>query len=312
MIQIDINKTTAILTTRETLTSGMVKAVKVVFTFSQEWDELTRVAVFSAGSTCVNCVLDAQNSCFVPWECLATAGERLLIGAYGTANGEVVLPSEQCDLGLILAGAALGEDASTEGSPSLAEQMIIKANEAIAIAQSVRNDADNGEFAGETGASGAAATITIGTVTTAASGAEAVITNSGTSSAVVLDFVLPAGAQGETGATGEQGPQGVAGPKGDKGDSDVRLVTLSLPVAGWVGTASPYTQTVAIPDGTVSTRVDLYPDASQLALLQGESYDALVIQNNSGVFTAVSVGGKPSADLSFQACLTEVTLPAEE
>lgn len=49
------------------------------------------------------------------------------------------------------------------------------------------------------GPQGAAATITVGTVTTKAAGSEATVTNSGTESAAVLDFGIPQGPQGETG-----------------------------------------------------------------------------------------------------------------
>ena len=49
------------------------------------------------------------------------------------------------------------------------------------------------------GATGAAATITIGTVTTSAPGTAASVTNRGTSSAAVLDFVLPKGKDGADG-----------------------------------------------------------------------------------------------------------------
>lgn len=56
---------------------------------------------------------------------------------------------------------------------------------------------------GDTGATGAqgeqgdAATIAVGSVTTAAYGTAASVTNSGTSGAAVLDFVIPQGAPGE-------------------------------------------------------------------------------------------------------------------
>lgn len=46
---------------------------------------------------------------------------------------------------------------------------------------------------GSTGATGQAATIAVGTVTTGASGTSASVTNSGTSSAAVFDFVIPKG-----------------------------------------------------------------------------------------------------------------------
>ena len=67
---------------------------------------------------------------------------------------------------------------------------------------------------GATGAPGAAATIAVGTTTTGAAGSSASVVNSGTSSAAVFDFTVPAGAtgpQGETGATGETGAQGPSG-----------------------------------------------------------------------------------------------------
>ncbi len=55
---------------------------------------------------------------------------------------------------------------------------------------------------GAKGATGAAATITIGSVTTGAAGSSASVTNSGTASNVVLDFTLPRGKDGKDGADG--------------------------------------------------------------------------------------------------------------
>lgn len=55
---------------------------------------------------------------------------------------------------------------------------------------------------GATGAAGTAATIKIGTVTTGAAGTAAKVTNSGTTSAAVLDFTIPQGAKGEKGEQG--------------------------------------------------------------------------------------------------------------
>lgn len=56
---------------------------------------------------------------------------------------------------------------------------------------------------GATGATGTAATISIGTVTTGAAGSSATVTNSGTSSAAVLDFSIP---RGNTGTGDVNGP----------------------------------------------------------------------------------------------------------
>jgi len=55
---------------------------------------------------------------------------------------------------------------------------------------------------GAPGAPGPAATVAVGTVTTGAAGSSAAITNSGTSSAAVLNFTIPQGAAGPPGAAG--------------------------------------------------------------------------------------------------------------
>lgn len=69
-----------------------------------------------------------------------------------------------------------------------------------------------GGSAGPQGPAGQAATIQIGSVS---SGDTPAVTNSGTETDAVLDFVLqqgPAGPQGPKGDPGIQGPQGPAGP----------------------------------------------------------------------------------------------------
>lgn len=73
------------------------------------------------------------------------------------------------------------------------------------------------------GAGGTSATVAVGTVTTGAAGSSATVTNEGTSSAAIFDFVIPrgdtgaAGPQGPKGDTGATGPQGIQGLTGDTG-----------------------------------------------------------------------------------------------
>ena len=120
---------------------------------------------------------------------------------------------------------------------------------------------------GDTGPAGTAATIAVGTVT---SGTTPSITNSGTSSAAVFDFVLPKGDKGETGDTGPTGPQGPKGdtgdtgpqgPKGDTGDTGgtgpqgpagaTGNGISSITKTGTVGLVDTYT--IAFTDGTSTT-----------------------------------------------------------
>ena len=63
---------------------------------------------------------------------------------------------------------------------------------------------------GATGATGMAATVQVGTTTTGAPGTNASVTNTGTESNAVLNFVIPAGATGATGANGATGADGTA------------------------------------------------------------------------------------------------------
>lgn len=58
---------------------------------------------------------------------------------------------------------------------------------------------------GNPGNDGAAATITVGTTTTGDAGTPAEVTNSGTTSAAVLDFVIPKGDKGDQGDPGVDG-----------------------------------------------------------------------------------------------------------
>lgn len=67
---------------------------------------------------------------------------------------------------------------------------------------------------GAAGTDGVSPTITVGDTTVAESAEAAAVTNSGTASAVVLDFALPPGTQGPAGAKGDQGDPGTPGTAG--------------------------------------------------------------------------------------------------
>jgi hypothetical protein len=93
---------------------------------------------------------------------------------------------------------------------------------------------------GATGAKGdAAATISVHSTTTGAAGTNASVTNSGTSSAVLLDFVIPRGADGATGATGATGPQGPAGATPSLDPISTRI-SLTIPNTSSTGVNSDW------------------------------------------------------------------------
>ena len=88
---------------------------------------------------------------------------------------------------------------------------------------------------GQQGEPGAAATVTVGTVTTGEPGTDAIVTNSGTESAAVLNFTIPRGATGAAGAPGPQGPKGDTGETGPAG--------AGVPDGGTVGQLLSKTET---------------------------------------------------------------------
>lgn len=98
---------------------------------------------------------------------------------------------------------------------------------------------------GTDGRDGAAASVAVGTTTTGAAGTNASVTNSGTSSAAVLNFTIPRGAKGDKGDKGDTGATGATGPQGPQGETGA---TGPQGPAGSAGTAAGF--------GTPSASVD--------------------------------------------------------
>lgn len=104
-------------------------------------------------------------------------------------------PSTNISIGTVVTGAA-GSPASasiTGVSPSQTLNLVIP-----------RGDTGATGSQGAAGPAGVAASVTVGTVTTGAAGSIAVVTNSGSSSAAVLNFTLPRGDTGTAGTNGRE------------------------------------------------------------------------------------------------------------
>lgn len=119
MIQIHITKACAHLCSPpELLTAGMAKAVGVRFAFSEDWDGLTKTAVFTNGRTTVD-VLAANwdgDTVMVAPEVLAVPGRYVRVGVYGTNASGVVLPTVWVTLGKVQPAAEPSGDTSTDQS----------------------------------------------------------------------------------------------------------------------------------------------------------------------------------------------------
>ena len=181
IVAVDTRKAT--ICNADLLTSGSA-GIEVQFRFSSDWDDLSKIAVFKGSGVSVDVVL-TDTTCVIPAETLTQSGLNLYIGVYGTdGTGEVIIPTIWANAGVIRAGTVPGETTPIEPTPSVVDQILAAATEAVEIAQSVRDDADSGAFDGATG---------------------------------------PQGPQGETGPQGPQGPQGEQGPPGPAGASEFVL-----------------------------------------------------------------------------------------
>ena len=85
-----------------------------------------------------------------------------------------------------------------------------------------------------------------------------------------------------------------------------RVATITLTAANWSGDSAPYSQVVSINTVTSATKIDIQPTAAQIVELQNADI-SLMAQNNDGVVTIYSFGGKLSYDMSIQVLLTEVS-----
>lgn len=272
-IEFEIDQQRLTRTSDAYLIEGSKNFVECIFSFSSDWAELDKWALFKRDNNTYEIYIE-DNKCLVPIQCTSAEGE-FTISVVGRKNAENVTGTASDKL-LTVRGSefvgGMGEEgrltetylvevlgevkdlrekaATSEANaaesaqnakgyadkakeysesvnvyiPSVSQDGVMtwtnKAGLANPTPVNVKGErGEKGEQGakGDTGATGAkgergeqgpqglqgpagnAATITIGNVTTSAPGTSASVTNRGTPSAVVLDFVLP---RGEDGADG--------------------------------------------------------------------------------------------------------------
>ncbi len=124
MIEIKVNKYVVSVQETELLVTGAVSTYKCRFTFDEFWDGFFKSAVFRVGSLVKTVVLDAENTCGLPWELLGSEyiGMPVEVSVYGAKDASEILPTIWDKLGRVRGGSEPGEDAKTF-TPSLYDQM---------------------------------------------------------------------------------------------------------------------------------------------------------------------------------------------
>ncbi|MBD9339501.1 MAG: hypothetical protein EGQ54_01690 [[Ruminococcus] lactaris] len=120
---------------------GTREYLKAEFSFSEEWDGMTKTAFFrGAGNTYSQLLKD--DACTVPTEALAAPG-WVGVSVSGTL-GETVITT---DIKSFSVPATLSGGTPSDPEPTVWQQILDKVDETQQIAQSVREDAEAGKFA---------------------------------------------------------------------------------------------------------------------------------------------------------------------
>ena len=221
MISVEISDDGGLVVINGTVSDG-INFEKVKFKFPSSWEGYAKTAVFSDDNAVYSVVLQPENhlcinenECYIPFEVLKPP--MFYLSVFGV-KGDSRATTKSVGVGVAQSGYAEGKKPST---PTLSEyeQLVNLATQTKLIAQSVRDDANNGAFIGERGPQGEKGAPFVYSDFTAEQ-LEALRGPKGETGAQgPKGDKGDRGPQGIQGVTGPQGIQGIQGEKGDKGDA---------------------------------------------------------------------------------------------
>lgn len=146
MIQITADTRRAVVTNKELLTVGSA-GIQVEFTLSEDWDGLSKLAVFRVGDEGrkVDVALGIDLTCVVPPEVLTEEGEVLFIGIYGAnESGSIIIPTIWASAGVVKPGTEPNTPASAEPTPVIWAQILGVATDAEQTAAAAMSNVEAG------------------------------------------------------------------------------------------------------------------------------------------------------------------------
>ena len=125
----------------EKICAGNINIDGITFSFCPLWDGFTKTAVFyKEGGEAFHILLNESNTCNIPPEVTDTNG-LVYVGVFGN-KGECRRTTEA--ISFYLNEGIITEGKPSEPTPDIYAQIITLCNEAVSVAKSVREDADNG------------------------------------------------------------------------------------------------------------------------------------------------------------------------
>jgi len=159
------------------------------------------------------------------------------------------------------------------------------------------------------GPPGAAATVTVGSTAQGAVGTNASVTNTGSTSAAVLNFTIPTGATGAAGTPGTPGGVGPAGPAPTLTIGTVTSVPSGTAPTVNISGSNPYTLDFQLEAGTPGgsgglpgVTVSAAPGAANQALISSSASAAG--WSSAGIIPNVTVTNTPTANQVLTATTT--------
>lgn len=275
MFELNIDTRIASVKRREKITAGSV-GIQCGFTFSSDWDGLSKTAVFETDKHKIAIVLTAS-AVTIPWEVCEEANLDVIVGVYGTnGEGTIVIPTIYAKLGTVAVGTTTG-DADNAQTPTATDvqQILAASANAVSTANTANNTADEAKS----------------------------IAQSVEQRANAGEFNGKDGVDGEKGEKGDPGKDGEKGDKGDPGADGASVTVASVSES----TESGGTSVVTFSDGkklnikngldgqggsTGTFRELIYPDITEvIKVADYPHHDSTFIGDNIVAFDKPSDGG---------------------
>ena len=152
MFEVTVNTRRAVVGTKELITTSSA-GIQCQFTFSGDWDELSKIAIFRNGDEGQEIPVALPNSNLVEIPAQSCyeeyVDEPIFVGVYGTDGlGAVIIPTVWVSLGVLRPGAVTtGIITPAEPTPDMWAQILAIANNAVAIADECETQEEQREAA---------------------------------------------------------------------------------------------------------------------------------------------------------------------
>lgn len=123
MITATVDRNSIKIDHEELITSGSVRTNFVQFVFSEDWNGLTKTAIFQTKKVSIPVIVDGEDKVAIPWEAMAFPKEEIKFGVYGVrfddestedVDEEIVLPTIWGSLGKVVEGVLVESPPITE------------------------------------------------------------------------------------------------------------------------------------------------------------------------------------------------------